>query len=193
MRSSRISMQGAIAGGGGAGLPSSYWNPLDKDADVTLTLANRQATTVAAIGCPRGTTGRAANTGDWYFEITITGDSPTVALGLATAAFDLENTPGYDAGGDSRSYDHNGQKIAFATPAGYGSTYTIGDRIGVRFNGAGVLTFYKNGVSQGVAYAGGSLLAGLWYPVWGSTTAGAGTRGAFISNDNLPSGASPWQ
>ena len=51
------------------------------------------------------------------------------------------------------TYGSNGKKYhddAVATGVAYGDTYTTGDAIGVAFDADnGILTFYKNGVSQG--------------------------------------------
>lgn len=50
-------------------------------------------------------------------------------------------------------YDMNGQKRNNASGVAYGATWTTGDVIGATFNtSTGAITFYKNGVSQGVAY-----------------------------------------
>ena len=52
------------------------------------------------------------------------------------------------------TYGSNGKKYhddAVATGVAYGDTYTTGDAIGVAFDADnGILTFYKNGVSQGL-------------------------------------------
>ena len=59
----------------------------------------------------------------------------------------------------------------------YGATYTTGDIIGIAFDAdSGTLTFYKNGVSQGVAFTG---LSKATYTIGGYT---AGTSSACISN-----------
>ena len=51
-------------------------------------------------------------------------------------------------------YNQNGVKIHNATStSSYGSSYTVGDTIGVAMNlDTGELEYYKNGVSQGVAF-----------------------------------------
>lgn len=80
----------------------------------------------------------------------------------------------------------------------YASPYTVGDVIGVRLNN-GVLTFYKNGVSQGVAGDIGALSgAALVYPGAGTSNTVAGyvftlnTGNAAFFAGAAPGGALAW-
>jgi len=60
----------------------------------------------------------------------------------------------------------------------YGATYTTGDVIGVALNlDAGTLTFYKNGISQGVANT--NLTTGSYRAVWGTDTTGTSANANF--------------
>jgi hypothetical protein len=100
------------------------------------------------------------SSGQWYWEAT-----PTITngafIGIANSALALNNYAGSD--GNSWSYSNSGQKYTGATPVAYGATYTTNDVIGVAFDAsAGSLTFYKNGVSQGVAFTG--LTSGNYFP-----------------------------
>lgn len=50
-------------------------------------------------------------------------------------------------------YQQTGQSYTNNVLAGYGATWTNGDIIGIAYDAtAGSLTFYKNNVSQGVAF-----------------------------------------
>lgn len=76
----------------------------------------------------------------------------------------------------------------------YGSVAALGDVIGMKLDfTAGQLTFYKNGVSQGVAASG---LGGLeFYPIAGPANANSVTRTVKIQTDNFTypiAGATPW-
>lgn len=160
-----------------AGVPQPQpWNAADKNIDVTLSSGDALATLVAPLsGSVRGITARDAS-GDWYFEVTLSGASDGRSLvGVANAAHGLNTYPGSSANGWAY-FGNTGERYNNATPVPYGATWA-NDTIGVRL-AAGVLSFYKNGVSQGVAFTG---LAGLLYPIWGSTTAETGTRSARIN------------
>ena len=95
------------------------------------------------------------SSGKWYFEgvtdssggHTVFGLSrnPDTYLGQYLGYYN--NTWGY--------YLNNGKKYNNLTATAYGSTATAGDVIGIAFDAdAGTLTFYKNNVSQGVAFSG---------------------------------------
>lgn len=165
--------------GGGAPGPTVYsaWNPLDKNTPVTLSNGDRTATVVSAgssYGAVRGVQGRDAD-GDFAFEILVGGDHSVVGIGLASATI-TNAYPGSDANG--RGYwGFNGQKVNNLSFTAYGGSYANGDTVGVRIN-AGVLTFYKNGTSQGAAFTG---LSGIWYPMWGPASGNPGTRSATIN------------
>jgi hypothetical protein len=92
--------------------------------------------------------------GNVYAEFTINSSSAgnTIQLGIGTdntilgTALYLQSTAwSYHGGGGAYN---NGTEIS-----GYGETWGTGDIIGVRYNHSnGELEFYKNGVSQGIAY-----------------------------------------
>jgi len=189
-------MSGAVQmlmAGGGADAYST-WNPSDKDADISLSGGNLVASITAAAGSLRGTRGRDP-AGNFYFEITV-GGATNHLVGVGSTSASLANYPGVDA--NARAYySVTGEKYTSNAGAAYGATYTVGDVIGVHMNN-GVLTFYKNGSSQGSAYTDLVGAASLFYPMWGPGTAGAGTRtgtlnvGASAFTGSLPSGAAPW-
>lgn len=98
----------------------------------------------------------AVSSGKWYWEASgFTGSYPNVGVtnaATATQSFDTANTWQY--------VGFNGNKINANTGVAYGAPFTGGDVIGVALDmDTGTLTFYKNSVSQGVAYNTG--LSGL--------------------------------
>lgn len=158
-----------------AAAPTTCWNPADADADVVLfganTIANVLGNTASnIIGSVRSTTGHGI-TGDWQAEFICLGVDNTQMLGLANASADLGEYPGKNANSWSY-YANNGQAYTSNVGTAYGATWARGDVIGLRFN-AGVLTFYKNGVSQGPSV---TLGAGTYYLIWGPATVGDGNR-----------------
>ena len=108
------------------------------------------------------------SSGKWYCEVTATsvGGSPAIGICLNTQTLGAGGaTAGYvgDASG-GYSYFTDGSKFHNATQTtGYGSTWTTGDVIGMAFDAdAGSITFYKNNVSQGVAYSSISMTQ-FWF------------------------------
>ena len=87
-------------------------------------------------------------TGKWYWEVTIVNAGGASGSGLVGVA-------GKDYVGGSgtrRAYSSNGQKY-IGGGSSYGATWTTNDVIGVALDlDIGTLTFYKNNVSQGVAF-----------------------------------------
>ncbi len=104
------------------------------------------------------------SSGKWYWEVTVNSKNnfTYIAIGRGT------QSGNYDSG--YIIYDSNGGKennIGLSPSSGtYGASFTNGDVIGTALDmDTGQITFYKNGVSQGVAYTG---LTGTFYP-WIST------------------------
>lgn len=159
--------KGSGGGGGGSG---STWDSAKKGANITLSGGDLVATAVLA-GSVGGTQGKSAS-GVWQFEVTIGTVSGSVRhrVGIIQAGTDYSIALGaqnFGAGigyvAFSGFYQSNGYNA-------YGASFTTGDVIGVVFDaGTGSLTFYKNGVSQGVALTG---LTGTWYPAFGYDTTG---------------------
>ena len=88
--------------------------------------------------------------GKYYWEVKmVSASGGVIGIGdgtakLGTALADLEKIYGYSP---------NGNKYENTTGTSYGATYTTGDIIGVAFDAdTRELEFYKNGVSQGVAF-----------------------------------------
>ena len=109
------------------------------------------------------------SSGKWYWECSYTAGT-TGSLGIATNDSPSTSHVGVDA--FSWGYLNTAQKLNSNVFASYGATYTAGDIIGVAFDAdLGSLTFYKNNVSQGVAYSG--LASNIYFPVFGDQNASA--------------------
>lgn len=137
----------------------------------------------------RGTT-RANSGAVMYFEVEVVATPEvTAAVGVMTATADRVTSIGGQATG--WAYLGSGQKQgAAASAASYGAAWAKGDRIGILWNAtAGSLTFYRNGVSEGVAFASG--VAGYLHPTVFATSA---LRVFLQSGDWLypPTGATAW-
>ena len=87
--------------------------------------------------------------GQYYWEVTQLGGTTYATVGVAPSTYDNEST-------GRIGYRNDGQKIDETNSlSSYGATYQSGDTIGVAFDAdADTLEFYKNGVSQGVAFTG---------------------------------------
>jgi len=133
-------------------------NPLDKGSNVVLSNGNLQINIPSGIAeMSRSTIGMSS--GKWYSEWLFTGGTNS-NIGIATSQATLNNFLAFDAYG--WIYYINGQKYTNNAGSAYGAAYTVNDIIGVAFDADnGTLTFYKNGVSQGVAFTG--LTSGPYY------------------------------
>ena len=127
-------------------------NPINKSPSSTVSNGNLRQTSSG--GWYRAySTIFFASTAAFYAEATMTllnSSSNGVRVGIANAN-SVFTYVGSDA--NSWSYDNQGSKLNNAVTVAYGSSYVQGDVIGILFNN-GSLTFYKNNVSQGVAYSG---------------------------------------
>ncbi|MBM5802057.1 MAG: hypothetical protein FJ077_14800, partial [Cyanobacteria bacterium K_DeepCast_35m_m2_023] len=166
---------GQTDSGAGGTVVGNYctWNPLavGSPSDLAPSNGNLDATGFSVSGNRNksivSTTG--VSSGKWYWEVSVTsvtGNLTAVTIGISSKSDpgELSFYPGYNAFGWSY-YAANGTKNN-VSQVSYGASYTAGDTIGVAFDADnGSLTFYKNGVSQGVAYSG--LAAGTYYPAIG--------------------------
>lgn len=130
------------------------WNPSDKSANIVLTNGNL---TMASNNNATGRIARSTlsfSTGKYYWEITVNAGTITdTVIGVATSAAGLNILLGNDAFG--WGYYQNGQKQNNGSGTAYGASFTNGDVIGVAMDaGAGTITFYKNGSTQGQAFTG---------------------------------------
>ena len=143
-------------------------NPLDFNSG-TVSNGNLQWSTSTAVG--NGCFGSFAfdiadSTNKYYWEMTITsGDGVFGIVPLTTLPSNTARTGSY-------SYYTNGNKYSGTSASAYGASFTTGDVIGVAV-GAGIITFYKNGTSQGSAFTG---LTGFFKPaIWE-------VSGTFVAN-----------
>ena len=137
-------------------------NPLWKNSNTsnsggTFADGNLNHTTAGSNGNTPTCANIYASSGKFYWEVTLTSGS-AFGIGVASDIFSSADYPGYGTGAAngqvSWGYNQNGVKIHNATStSSYGSSYTVGDTIGVAMNlDTGELEYYKNGVSQGVAF-----------------------------------------
>lgn len=144
----------------------TLWSKSDRDVANTALSADGKTLTVWNLCSGRGANGR--TTGRQQFEVRLKPSSGLVCtVGVARKTGLLTGYPGGDA--DSFGYyPANGNKYNNSTGAPYGATSGLSDVLGVVVDFAtGTLVFYKNGVSQGVAFSG---LSGELFPVFGSST-----------------------
>jgi hypothetical protein len=128
--------------------------------DATWSAANNYAVALGSMG---------VDSGKWYWETLITGNSGYWILGIALANVSLTNYIGGDASGYSY-YSLNGTKYNDNASSSYGSSYTTNDIIGIAFDADnGKVFFAKNGTWQ----ASGN-------PVAGTNAAYTGLTGRFF-------------
>ena len=99
------------------------------------------------------------NSGKWYWEVI---NLSSIGGGLGITIAGASNTYLYNQP-NCYGYYYNGQKRSQAGGnQSYGASYGAGDTIGIALDmDAGTITFYKNNVSQGIAYSG---LSGYYCP-----------------------------
>lgn len=139
---------GSAVGGTQPNSNYAVMNPLNQAGTATPTLANlrvTQSTNFAQVASSIG-----VSSGKWYYEHTITAVGGENSVGIGTAPL---STGIVGVGSQQYGYYSNGNKYNNNTGSAYGSSFTTGDVIGVAYDAdAGSLTFYKNNVSQGVAF-----------------------------------------
>lgn len=144
-------------------LPKTYaiWNTADKSTKITIDgLKATKGTAPPDYAGVRANIGKSS--GKWYWEMTVTlGSTASDAqfIGVSNTSESVDTFTGATVNGWSYSPGykrHNGATL-------FGATFTTGDVIGVALDlDAGTLEFYKNGVSQGVAFSSG--VSGTLYP-----------------------------
>jgi hypothetical protein len=148
-------------------------NPLIPVTTTTIINGNLGLSSYNPSGSVFGTMG--VSSGKWYFESTCSSDAMSGISGTPNGgAF-----PGAPANG--YTWDaKNATKISNSTGVSYGSAAANGDIIGVAFDlDTGSITFYKNGVSQGVAYT--FTPSGIYFPVFRNGDPGGTPPGGNIS------------
>jgi hypothetical protein len=167
------------------------WDAASKGAAVTLSGSDLIATTNNSRHSVRSVTGH-GNTGDFYAEVTVSGAALAWIVGVASAAHDFTGSVGSDL--LSFGYASGGNKINNSSASAYGANwFTQGTVIGILLSG-GSLTFYKNGVSQGVAFSG--LGAGPWFVAWSANGPFDGIESGTLNTGqsalSLPGGSVAW-
>jgi len=130
----------------------------------------------------------AMSSGKWYWEyVWNSGPSGNLTGIWKTNDYTLDKY----IGGTSSSYGYysaDGNKYTNSSASSYGSSFTTGDVIGNAFDADnGTLTFYKNGISQGVAYS--SIPVGInssYFPAWSKDTGGTNTTTATTNFGQKP-------
>ncbi len=96
--------------------------------------------------------------GKWYAEMWLTGGTISTDYDVVGIVADNERPQDIAGSVDGYWYNPGGEKIDKETGwsgTAYGASWALGDIIGVAMDlDAGVVTFYKNGVSQGAAFTG---------------------------------------
>lgn len=171
------------------------WNVNDKGTNLTLSGGNLIATksgssvTQATVRATHG-----YSSGRRYFEVVMAGTaaSPFSEIGILR---ETDALPNYlDLAANAYCYyQETGSKYNNAVGAAYGAPYADGDVIGVDLNmDAGTLEFFKNNVSQGIAYTG---LSGTFYPATAVFRTAATHTGRFKRSSFTyapPAGSLPW-
>ena len=128
----------------------------------TIRMAGTQAFLSAGANAYHNSYGTIPMTsGKWYWECYVQRDQGAgqwVQVGIVNSTVAPTNAAAGYSGNMSSAYAYfnDGSRAGNGTvTASYGATFNNGDSIGVAFDADnGTLTFFKNGVSQGVAYSG---------------------------------------
>lgn len=161
-------------------MPTVTWDSVNKGSNVTLSNGNLTATTPNYNNTVRATISR--NSGKWYWEIKCDSLSNGF-IGIVNNTAGVGRT--YDNVNAMYYYSLNGNKYN-RTASTYGVAYSAGDIISILLDlDNGTIEFWKNGISQGVAFTNVKSLGDV-YP---AITSGSSTLGGtFTANF----GASPF-
>lgn len=156
----------------GSNPPLVFWNPSDKNAEISLSNSNLTATKTTSLSLKSVRANASiAHTASMYFEVlAVSVTTSTFALvGVGTGSANLASFVGNDANGWGY-YEDTGQKYTNNVAAAYGTTWTNGDVLGVAFKN-GSVWFAKNNTWQnsgnpaantGAAFTG---ITGTIYPM----------------------------
>lgn len=173
--------------------PTNAWSLTDRARSFSTLSADQ-----LVLGTSAATSGRGLvykSTGKVQFEVTLTSlaTGADFGIGVATSSANVFNYPGAAAG--SFAYNRNGNKYLAGSASSYGATFGTGDVIGVVVDfSVGSLTFYKNGVIQGVASATGLLGLSLT-PMVGTSSGTTAFSTATLKGSGFTypvAGASDW-
>jgi len=134
-------------------------NPLDKGTNITVTNGNLDASGSVSTNSIRATIG--VSSGKWYWEADPSSTPSSGRIGISSSTSSLGENIGKDI--TSYAYSSQGNKVNNDSVVAYGDSYTTGDIVGVALDlDGGTITFYKNGVSQGVAFS--SIPSNTYFP-----------------------------
>ena len=138
-------------------------NPLAKGSSLSLSNGNLTATKSASGYHSALSTITTPTTGKWFYEVESNVSGNNLVIGIAREDFKSSNLGSY-VDIDPNGYIYrasDGNKSNNNSASSYGDSYSSGDVVGVALDlDEGTLTFYKNGISQGVAF---SSLSGSYY------------------------------
>jgi SPRY domain/Concanavalin A-like lectin/glucanases superfamily len=131
-------------------------NPLDVNG-LTLTNGNLSGSSTGTTWrSTRGTFGMSK--GKWYWEVkaTASASSYDCQIGIGLFTLPISSYSEWSTANNSVLYNAgDGSKFLNGVNSSYGSSYTVGDIIGVAFDADNLtVTFYKNGTSQGTISTG---------------------------------------
>lgn len=141
------------------------WDPANKQNGTSpWVLTNGNLTANGEFnGWIKATLARVAAATAYSFECHIDSsgtNNPCFGIGDSGA---VTGYPGQGVGENAFGYyTASGQKTTNGTGPAYGATCLVGDYVGVKVSTQ--IEFFKNGVSQGVAFTG---LSGTFFPMWG--------------------------
>lgn len=171
---------------------------LRHNANVTLSEAGNKIAQLT----PRGVLGTiSVASGKWYWEVECLDSTPNnnaFVVGIASPAIGNNfNVDGlwYTTLGGWGYWANTGDSFHNNINSPYGASYTNGDIIGVALDlEAGTLEFYKNNVSQGIAYSGLNNGDSYTPVIEDSVSAVTNTRAKFTLSDMVyspPAGFTP--
>ncbi|MEK4661985.1 SPRY domain-containing protein [Priestia sp. FSL H7-0729] len=124
--------------------------------ELTATLPTHLQSTIA--------TGNGVSSGKWYWEVIVQSAGAIVGVTSTTTGGQIWNTVNH------RGYFSGAAKWGGTSGTSYGATFGLGDVISVLLDmEAGTIEFWKNGVTQGVAFTDIKPL-GTVYPFYGNPT-----------------------
>ncbi|OXS65762.1 hypothetical protein B1B04_24805 [Lysinibacillus sp. KCTC 33748] len=145
---------------------------INKGSNVTLKNDNMTAVITDAFGTARASIGRSS--GKWYYEITFESLNNAMVNVITSASvgttYNLTTSRGY--------YSLTGTKWSGTQSISlpYGTAFKAGDTVGINLNlDDGVLTFYVNGVNQGVAFTDLETLGTLFPAITSASSTGGCT------------------
>lgn len=125
------------------------WNPTDKGASTNLSNGNLTATPIYQTSSVKSTL--AQNKGKWFCEIKIDALNFN-CIGIGKPSLSMVSS--ITASTDFYYYYQDGRKSNGGATSAYGTAMVVGSIIGILVDfDKGTLTFYNNGVNQGVAFS----------------------------------------